>query len=324
MTHPAQLLADTLSALKLLGVTDRSVFDRILRGTLEQHTRYLGFWSVWEPNALDGRDHEFVNRSGHDDTGRYIPFWNRGSGNIELEPNQYYETPGVGEFYLRPRRERRETVIEPYEYPVAGESRFITTQVAPIVVDGRCVGAAGLDIAVEDIAGAGSDNPLEAVLGCGCVFLHAGPTRSRLAYCSGRSRELLERFVGPVRSGELPPALARALQSAPEGSPIEYRRNARELIVRPFSHRVTGPGLWLFERRHQDMSAREREVLGWLREGKTNAEIGTILGISVHTVKRHVEKVLHKLGAPNRAAAGRTAERERGSFKDETAMIAVL
>lgn len=311
-TRPAQLLADTLSALKLLGMTDRSVFDCILRTTLEQHAGYLGFWSVWEPNALDGRDHEFVNRSGHDDTGRYIPFWNRGSGSIALEPNQYYETPGVGEFYLRPRREGRETVIEPYEYPVAGESRFITTQVAPIIVDGRCVGAAGLDIAVEDIPSAGADNPLEALLGCGCVFLRAAGNAAKVAYCSARSRELLERFVGPLRSAELPPALARALETAQESSPIEYRRNGRELVVRPFAHRVTGPGLWLIERPYHDMSAREREVLGWLREGKTNAEIATILGISVHTVKRHVEKVLHKLGAPNRAAAARAAEREIG------------
>jgi hypothetical protein len=186
-THPALLLADTLSALKLLGVTDRSVFDRILRTTLEQHTGYLGFWSVWEPNALDGRDHEFVNRSGHDDTGRYIPFWNRGSGSITLEPNQYYETPGVGEFYLRPRREGRETVIEPYEYPVAGESRFITTQVAPIIVDGRCVGAAGLDIAVEDIPSAGADNALEALLACGCVFLRAGGGAGKVAYSTPSS-----------------------------------------------------------------------------------------------------------------------------------------
>jgi DNA-binding CsgD family transcriptional regulator len=61
------------------------------------------------------------------------------------------------------------------------------------------------------------------------------------------------------------------------------------------------------------MSPREQEVLRWLSEGKTNGEIATILGISVHTVKRHVEKVLHKLGAPNRAAASAcAAERDIG------------
>ena len=48
---------------------------------------------------------------------------------------------------------------------------------------------------------------------------------------------------------------------------------------------------------------REREVLTWLREGKRDAEIGTILGISPKTVGKHVEHILAKTGAPNRTAA---------------------
>src|ERR1700712_2220759 len=92
--RPAQTLADALATLKQLGVTDRRVFDGILRSMLENNRHYLGFWSVWEPNALDGRDDEYVNQQGHDDTGRYIPFWNRGSGVIAVEPNVFYETPG--------------------------------------------------------------------------------------------------------------------------------------------------------------------------------------------------------------------------------------
>ena len=316
--HPAQLLADALTALKRLGVTERPVFDRILRSTLEQHTGYLGFWSVWEPNALDGRDQEWVNRQGHDDTGRYIPFWNRSRGRINLEPNVFYETPGVGDFYLRPRREGRETAIEPYEYPVAGERRLIATQGAPIVVDGRCVGVAGFDIAVEDIPAAapsGSDNPLEAVIGGSCVFLRAGSRTGKLSYCSSSSRKLLEHYVGPIRRDELPAVLQRALEtntrranpSSGERAALEFARLGRELQVYPFEHAATGPGLWLFERNvaapARELSAREREVLDWLSAGKTNAEIGTILGISVHTVKRHVERVLQKLEVPNRAAA---------------------
>jgi DNA-binding CsgD family transcriptional regulator len=317
--HPARLLADALTALKRLGVTDRTVFDRILRCTLERNPNYLGFWSVWEPNALDGLDDEYVNHQGHDDTGRYIPFWNRSHGQINLEPNVFYETPGVGEFYLRPRRERRETAIEPYEYPVAGERRLIATQGAPIMLDGRCVGVAGFDIAVEDIPGAAAtsgDNPLEAVMGGSCITLRPGNEGGKLAYCSSRSRELLERYVGPVRRGELPTALQRALEArgtrtsccnGDGGSPLDFRLPGSELLVHAFEHCATGPGLWLLERSvadpGRDLSAREREVLDWLSAGKTNAEIATILGISVHTVKRHVEKVLQKLEVPNRAAA---------------------
>ncbi|HEY2735151.1 MAG TPA: LuxR C-terminal-related transcriptional regulator [Polyangiales bacterium] len=305
--HPARLLADTLTSLKRLGITERAVLDEILRSALETHAGFLGFWSVWEPNALDGRDHEFVNRSGHDDTGRYIPFWNRGGGAIAVEPNVFYETPGVGEFYLRPRREGRETIIEPYEYPVAGRRRFIATQVAPIFYAGRCVGAAGFDLAVEEIPRAADeahDNPLEDRFGCGFVFLR-GAAEQRVSYCSGRSHQLLDRYVGPVQRRELPSRLRRAFELR-HAAALSFRGQHSELIVRRFDHVSTGPGLLLLERAHDSnarLSAREREVYAWLRQGKTNGEIATILGISLHTVKRHVEKVLHKLDGPNRSAA---------------------
>jgi DNA-binding CsgD family transcriptional regulator len=316
-SSPARLLADTLAMLKRLGVTDRPVFDGILRTTLESHPRYLGVWSVWEPNALDGRDRDFVDREGHDGTGRYIPFWNRGGGVVTVEPNVHYETPGVGEFYLRPRREGLETVIDPYDYPVAGARRFITTQVAPIFFQGGCVGAAGIDLAVEEIPAVAhhpdDDNPVESLLHRGFVFLEGG----RVRYCSARSRRLLARFVGPARDGALPAPLSRLLEAmggvdagdeAPAPPALSFRQGGAELTVRPFLHPSTGPGLLLVERAAPAgaaaaLSARQHEVLGWMTHGKTNAEIATILGISLHTVKRHVEKILHKLGVPNRGAA---------------------
>ncbi len=51
------------------------------------------------------------------------------------------------------------------------------------------------------------------------------------------------------------------------------------------------------------LTAREREVFEWIGQGKTNGEIASILGRSVHTVKRHVERILAKLGVENRCAA---------------------
>jgi DNA-binding CsgD family transcriptional regulator len=59
----------------------------------------------------------------------------------------------------------------------------------------------------------------------------------------------------------------------------------------------------------ESLTAREREVLGWLGEGKTNAEIAILLGILPGTVKRHLENLYQKLGVENRHAAARWAER---------------
>jgi transcriptional regulator EpsA len=51
------------------------------------------------------------------------------------------------------------------------------------------------------------------------------------------------------------------------------------------------------------LTSREQEILGWIHGGKSNIEIGFILGISPLTVKNHVQKILSKLNVRNRAQA---------------------
>lgn len=51
------------------------------------------------------------------------------------------------------------------------------------------------------------------------------------------------------------------------------------------------------------LTPRERQVASWLCEGKTNAEIALILGISAGTIKRHLENIYDKLHVPNRTSA---------------------
>lgn len=51
------------------------------------------------------------------------------------------------------------------------------------------------------------------------------------------------------------------------------------------------------------LSSRELEILEWVRQGKTNQEIGAILDISAFTVKNHLQRVFKKLDVINRAQA---------------------
>ncbi len=51
------------------------------------------------------------------------------------------------------------------------------------------------------------------------------------------------------------------------------------------------------------LTSREKEVLTWICQGKTNWEIATILNISFYTVKNHVRSILQKLDACNRVIA---------------------
>ncbi|SMF13074.1 two component transcriptional regulator, LuxR family [Alteromonadaceae bacterium Bs31] len=55
------------------------------------------------------------------------------------------------------------------------------------------------------------------------------------------------------------------------------------------------------------LTAREAEVLMWLARGKTNRDIGQILGTSPRTVNKHLEQVYKKLSVENRTAAAAKA-----------------
>ncbi|NSX91542.1 response regulator transcription factor [Agrobacterium tumefaciens] len=56
-------------------------------------------------------------------------------------------------------------------------------------------------------------------------------------------------------------------------------------------------------REHFSLTARESEVLLWIAKGKSNRDIGDILGLSARTVNKHLEQIYVKLGVENRASA---------------------
>jgi DNA-binding NarL/FixJ family response regulator len=62
---------------------------------------------------------------------------------------------------------------------------------------------------------------------------------------------------------------------------------------------------WL--RHGQRLSPREREVLRLLADGRTAADVGHVLGISAHTVRRHVSNLTSKLGVGGRSGLTRYA-----------------
>lgn len=51
------------------------------------------------------------------------------------------------------------------------------------------------------------------------------------------------------------------------------------------------------------LTQREAEVLLWIANGKSNRDIGEILGLSPRTVNKHLEQIYIKLGVENRASA---------------------
>jgi DNA-binding CsgD family transcriptional regulator len=57
------------------------------------------------------------------------------------------------------------------------------------------------------------------------------------------------------------------------------------------------------EDENRRLSDREHEIMHWVGCGKTNHEIGMILGISQFTVKNHLQRIFRKIDVRNRAQA---------------------
>ncbi len=148
----ARTLAHALTGLKAAGLTERAAANALLKGVLNGNPGFLAVWTAWEPDAFDGQDSTHASTPGHDASGRYVPYWSRGSdGTLRIEPLVDYDKTGAGDFYQLAKTSGQETVLEPYHYQMAGQSVLMTSLVVPIVIDGRVVGAAGVDIALSSL-----------------------------------------------------------------------------------------------------------------------------------------------------------------------------
>ncbi|PQV41873.1 histidine kinase dimerization/phosphoacceptor domain -containing protein [Methanohalophilus euhalobius] len=125
---------------------NRTEVNNILLKLLEKNPDLLGTYVCFEPNAFDGRDSSYANTTGHDETGRFIPYWNRISGNITLDPLLDYETSG---YYQLPKKLKRDIVTEPYYY----EGVFIVSYVTPIIREGEFIGIGGVDVSLNHLNG---------------------------------------------------------------------------------------------------------------------------------------------------------------------------
>ena len=140
------------------------------------------------------------------------------------------------------------------------------------------------------------------------------------------SRQWLTTYFGrsALRAKRLPDALQRWVESQmTQGAstvfsarrPLVVEREQTRLVVRLLPSR--GGNLLLLEQQRTvlmptsleslGLSPREAEVLAWVAQGKTDADIGAILRLSPRTVAKHLEHIYNRLGVENRSAAAARA-----------------
>ncbi|MDA8427582.1 MAG: helix-turn-helix transcriptional regulator [Treponema sp.] len=125
--------------------------------------------------------------------------------------------------------------------------------------------------------------------------LRSGPLKVRLELEGAEGEELerraLDQGLELARAGELPDLVA--LPSPPPMKPPPS--------IPPGASRPDGPPTRL--------SRRETEILEYLADGWSNAEIASVLGLGVRTVRFHLESIYAKLGVNRRGEAVREAVR---------------
>ena len=146
-----QSLANALKvASEAANPPPRPQLDATLKGMLEANKGWLAAYSLWEPDAFDGKDAENVGKGPQNDTtGRFASYWNRAKGRVDVEPLVDYEKPGANDWYDIPRRKGKPTLVEPYLYKVSGKETLITSLVVPVMVQGQFKGVVGLDLLLE-------------------------------------------------------------------------------------------------------------------------------------------------------------------------------
>ena len=157
----------------------RELFTKILRANLENNPTYLGSYSAWEPNALDGQDALYANTEAHDASGRFITYWNRdASGKINRQALVEYESQakhpnGVrkGGWYLGPKETSKESVLDPFPYIVQGKTEWLTTISVPVKDNNKFLGVSGTDLRLTFLQKMAEDVDAKTYSGKGDVLI---------------------------------------------------------------------------------------------------------------------------------------------------------
>ena len=161
--------------------------------------------------------------------------------------------------------------VQAWADPQAFLAGFDRREIGAIVLDVRMPGISGLAV-LDGLIAQGVDQPVLMLTGHGTVEL------CRRAFKAGAA-EFLEK---PVDDEQLIEALQAAVrQHVRSRERVQDDQGARERLAQ--------------------LSAREREVLGFIIEGLTNKEIGRALDLSPRTVETHRANLFAKLEAESLA-----------------------
>ncbi|SES74386.1 methyl-accepting chemotaxis protein [Thorsellia anophelis DSM 18579] len=143
----ARTLSFVLTGPSANASLNRDEANTLFKTTLEGLPQLTAVWTAFEPNAFDGKDEQYKNTAGHDETGRFIPGWHRSTGDIQMAPLVGYNDEAFGSYYLVPKKTGNEVVTDPIFYPIENsEPAFVTNIGVPLKRNNQFVGVVGITV----------------------------------------------------------------------------------------------------------------------------------------------------------------------------------
>ncbi|SCK17066.1 methyl-accepting chemotaxis protein [Vogesella sp. LIG4] len=143
-----QSLATAMQALPGSGASEpRQVVSDATERLLVHHPNAVGIFVLWEPNALDKRDAEYVGKINSDAAGRAGVYWYRKEG----KEGVVWGADGAdsSEYYAAPKTRRQPVLTQPY---LDQDVRILMATLSyPIIRDGQFLGVAGIDMALDKL-----------------------------------------------------------------------------------------------------------------------------------------------------------------------------
>jgi hypothetical protein len=119
----------------------RDWYNTMIWSIMQANPNFVGIFTLWKPNALDGFDAEYSNTQGTDSTGRYMSWYTRRTGSVEKRALSQYELYNE----IVANLDKIELVFnKPYFVNMNGKQTLVARLSYPIITNGQIVGCVGI------------------------------------------------------------------------------------------------------------------------------------------------------------------------------------
>lgn len=150
----------------------RRKFTEQVRASLQANPQLLSLYLVFEPNALDGKDADFIGQAGlgSNEIGRFSIYWAQRDGQMSsmatseaviMDATPVLDGSPFSTWFDCPKTTSKPCLLSPYFDEASGQRTLITTLSFPLIENGKVIAVAGMDISLQNLqqlAREGSDN----------------------------------------------------------------------------------------------------------------------------------------------------------------------